>query len=255
MLKILLSPSKTMDFKRPSVIKNHTIPSFIKESSELIDILKGLTREDLIKLMKISPSLAEMNRIRFRRWNFPFPEGEARPAVLAFRGDVYEGLRADKFTASDLEFAMKQVRILSGLYGLLRPLDMIMPYRLEMGTRLENEKGKNLYKFWGDKITSEINRSIKESGATHVINLASAEYFKAVQLKKLSHPLISPVFMEFKGSRYEVVAIHAKRARGLMTRFIITNRITTPEQMFEFSEEGYGYHAAMSDENTMVFVR
>lgn len=255
MLKILLSPSKTMDFSRSCTVKNYTIPAFIKESQELIDLLKELGESDIEKLMKISPSLATLNYKRILQWRFPYPEGTARRAMLAFKGDVYEGLRAEKFTVSDLEFAMKSVRILSGLYGLLRPLDLIMAYRLEMGTKLENPQGRTLYKFWGSKITDEINKSIRESGATHVINLASAEYYKAVNLKKLSRPVITPVFMERKNGGFEVVGIHAKRARGLMTRFIIMNRITTPEDLKEFGDEQYFFNPDLSEESNWVFTR
>jgi uncharacterized protein len=255
MLKILLSPSRTMDFKRPYSIKNNTIPIFIKESQEIIEILKGLKKADLEKLMKVSPSLADENYKRFRRWKFPYPEDSARPAFIAFKGDVYEAMRADKFTASDLEFAMKQVKILSGLYGLLRPLDMIMPYRLEMGTKLINAKGRNLYKFWGDKITDEINNSVKETGASYVINLASVEYFKSVQVKKLTKPLISLVFTEIVGKKQEVFGIHSKRARGLMTRFIINNRIKEAEDIKEFNVEKYEFNPYLSDENNWVFSR
>lgn len=255
MLKVLLSPSKTMDFKRPYSIKNNTIPVFIKESQELADIVRNLKKADLIKLMKLSPSLADENFKRFRRWKFPYPEDSARPAILAFKGDVYEAMRADKFTASDLEFAMKQVRILSGLYGLLRPLDMIMPCRLEMGTKLANSKGRNLYKFWGDKITNEINNSIKETGASHVINLASAEYIKAVQVKKLIKPLIFPVFTESGGKKHEVVGINSKHTRGLMTRYIINNRIKDAEEIKEFNAERYAFDPDLSDESNWFFSR
>jgi len=255
MLKVLLSPSKTMDFKLQCTVKNNSIPVFIKESQELIDILRQLDKDELIKLMKISPSLASINYQRFKNWHFPFINGEALPAVFAFKGDVYEGLRADKFTLSDLEFAMKKIRIISGLYGLLRPLDLIMPYRLEMGTKLHNSKGKNLYKFWGDKITTEINKSVEETGANHIINLASAEYFKAINVKKLHKPLITPVFMEAKGGNYEVVGVHAKRARGLMASFIITNRIVNVEDLKEFKSEKYNYTSSMSTEYDWVFSR
>jgi len=255
MLKILLSPSKTMDFSAPCLVKNYTIPAFIKESQELIDILKELSEKDLIHLMKISPALASLNRKRFRQWKFPYPEASARRAIFAFKGDVYEGLRADKFTVSDLDFAMKSVRILSGLYGLLRPLDLIMPYRLEMGIKLENPYGRTLYKFWGSKPTDEINKSAKETGATHIINLASTEYFKAVIPKKLKQPIITPVFMERKNGSFEVVGIHAKRARGLMTRFIVTNRITRPDDLKNFSDEHYFFNPDISDESTWAFTR
>jgi len=255
MLTILLSPSKTMDFKRPCVVKNNTIPSFINESQQLINLLKELDKDELIRLMKVSPSIANENFIRFRKWCFPFPEDQARPAVMAFKGDVYEGLKAEKFTASDLEFAMRHLRIISALYGLLRPLDLIMPYRLEMSVRLANSNGRTLYKYWGDKITDEVNKLMKENGSAFLVNLSSSEYFKSINLKKINRPVITPVFMEKNGNGYETIGIHSKRARGMMSRFLIMNRIRESEEIKEFCDENYKFNKGLSEENNWIFTR
>ncbi len=252
---ILLSPSKTLDYKRLYPIKNNSIPSFLKESQELIDILKQLNKDDLKRMMKISEPLAQLNIERIHQWRIPFPENLIKPAIIAFKGDVYEGLRADKFTESDLTFSMKHLRILSGLYGLLRPLDSIMAYRLEMGISLKNSIGKNLYKFWGYKITLELNKAMAENNNNHVINLASAEYFKVINQKKLNFPIITPVFKELKSGSPVVVSIHAKRARGLLSNFIITNRLSKIEAIKEFNLEGYFFHPDYSTDNEWVFVR
>ncbi|PKP18173.1 MAG: peroxide stress protein YaaA [Bacteroidetes bacterium HGW-Bacteroidetes-21] len=254
-MMLVLSPSKTMDFSRTSVMKNYTIPSFLKESQELIDILKQISVTDLMKLMKLSSSLAELNHERHQSWRVPFPEEKSRPAIFAFKGDVYEGLRAENFTVSDLEFSMKHLRILSGLYGLLRPLDLMMPYRLEMNTNLKNSQGKNLYKFWGDKITDEINKSMKEQGIHYLVNLASTEYFKAINQKLINVPVVSPVFIEKDHGRNTIVGIHTKKARGMMTHYIISNRITDAEDIKSFDRDGYQFDPKNSTELTWFFSR
>lgn len=255
MLMLILSPSKTMDFSRPTVLKNHTIPSFLKESQELIDILKQIDIRDLMKLMKLSPSLAEMNHERHTNWRVPFPEDKSLPAILAFKGDVYEGLRAEKFTISDFEFSMKHLRIVSGLYGLLRPLDLMMPYRLEMNTNLKNSRGKNLYKFWGNTITEELKKAMKENNANVLINLASSEYFKAINQKLISLPIITPVFLQSKGDKSSAVSMYTKKARGMMSRYIISNRISKADDIKSFNIDGYTFDQNMSSENNWFFSR
>lgn len=251
---ILLSPSKTLDFNSVH-IKNHTIPAFTQESAILIELLKQLTVKEIEQLMKISPALARLNYQRYHEWIFPFPEGKGKQAILAFKGDVYEGLKADTFTASDLEFSMKHLRILSGLYGVLRPLDLIMPYRLEMGIKLPNEQGKNLYAFWNNKITYELNKLIKENNCSVVINLASAEYYKSVNSRELLAPVITPQFYRKEGDKMKIVGFLAKRARGLMTNFIVKNRITKPADLKLFNVEGYQFMGEYSTSNEWVFLR
>jgi len=252
---VILSPSKTLDYNSAWNLKNYTIPTFLKESLELNDILKQLNVEDLMKLMKISNSIAQLNFHRINDWRIPFSEEKAKPAILAFKGDVYEGLKADNFTLSDFEFSMKKLRILSGLYGILRPLDLIMPYRLEMGITLKNSKGKNLYKFWSDLITAELNKIMKNNSQELLVNLASAEYFKVINTKNIEKQIITPVFKELVDGKYVVIGIKAKKARGLMANYIIRNRISDIEKLKEFSKSGYYFNPDFSNNSELVFIK
>lgn len=252
---IVLSPAKTLDYRTPPTIDEHSQPLFLDRSQELIDRLRELSPSQLASLMKISDQLAVLNFSRYAEWKRPFTAGNARQALLAFRGDVYEGLDACSLAPADLHFAQRLLRILSGLYGLLRPLDLMQPYRLEMGTRLTNSHGRDLYAFWQEQITDALNSALLETGARVLVNLASEEYFKAVLPKRLSVPVIQPVFEDWSGGRFRVVGLHAKRARGLMARFAIVNRLRNPEDLQKFAVEGYAYAADAARDGAWVFRR
>lgn len=252
---ILLSPAKSLDFESPISLAEATLPDFLDQSRLLAKRLKTLSPAELASLMSISDPLAALNAARYADWRVPYPAGKARQAALAFNGDVYEGLDARSLNADDLRFAQDHLRILSGLYGLLRPLDLILPYRLEMGVRLENQRGKDLYAFWGARLAEAVNSALEKAGAAAIVNLASIEYFKAVDGKGLAAPVIQPVFEDWRGGRYKVVSFFAKRARGLMARFAVTRRIVDPAGLRDFDAEGYGFDAAASDDTRWVFRR
>lgn len=251
---IVLSPAKTLDFSSPK-INEHTSPRFQKESRQLVNILKKKKVKDLKSLMSISDNLATLNVRRYDNFEFPFTPENAKQAVLTFKGDVYAGLDTDSLTPSDLRFAQQHLRILSGLYGLLRPLDLMQPYRLEMGTKLKNRRGNNLYEFWGDKITKLINEDLLEQEKPLLVNLASKEYFKTIDKKKLKGRLLTITFKELRGDTYKVIAFNAKKARGLMSRFIIQNRITEAEKLKTFDLDDYFFNPDLSNEKEWVFTR
>ena len=252
---IVLSPAKTLDFESPIKVNKTTEPDFIPRSAELISTLRTMPPAQIGSLMSISDSLAQLNVARYASWSKKFTPDNSRPAVLAFDGDVYEGLDARSLNARQLDWAQKHLRILSGLYGLLRPLDLMQPYRLEMGTRLATKRGKDLYAFWGDQITEALNESLTVSKAQALVNLASEEYFKSVKPAKLDRPVITPVFEEWKGGGYKIVSFFAKRARGLMARYAIEHKLSKPEQLKDFDSEGYAFDAKASNEARWVFRR
>jgi hypothetical protein len=251
----LISPAKKMNFESVERALPLTPPVLMDESETLIDLARKLTRADIKRLMDLSDNLAELNYQRFQDFKLPFTPENAKAAVLAFNGDTYAGLDAKSLNDKDLAFAQDHLRILSGLYGLLRPCDMIQAYRLEMGRKLHNPRGEDLYDFWGDRITAEINKVIKETGAAAVINLASQEYISAVKPGKLSVPMITPVFREIKDGQARVIGLMAKRARGMMARFIIQNRLEAPEALKDFTEGGYRFQSALSDATRWEFSR
>ncbi|MEC7547791.1 MAG: peroxide stress protein YaaA [Thalassolituus sp.] len=251
----LLSPAKTLDFDTPPVTDQHSTPDYLDDSAELIDVLRKYSPDDIAGLMKLSPKLAELNVQRYSDWQLPFPDGQAKAAVLAFKGDVYTGLDADSMSKQDLDYAQGHLRILSGLYGLLRPLDLILPYRLEMGTRLDNDRGKDLYAFWGDKITDALNELTRESGITTIVNLASNEYFKSVKKKQLEAELITPVFKDEKNGKYKIISFYAKKARGLMAAYQITERIEDAQALKDFDVAGYRFSEEESSDTEWVFKR
>ncbi|BBB23459.1 conserved hypothetical protein [Isorropodon fossajaponicum endosymbiont JTNG4] len=247
----IISPSKTQDFST-SNIDEYTQTCQIKQSKILIEILKAKTQDEIAQLMSISDKLANLNYERFQTFSTPFNPTNAKQALLAFKGDVYSGIDAPSLSMADLEFAQNTLRMLSGLYGVIRPLDLIQPYRLEMGTRLENPKGKNLYEFWGDEISTILN----EDETDTIINLASNEYFKGIDQTALNAKIINIAFKEFKNDTYKIIGIYAKRARGLMVNFMIKNRITHAEDLKSFDKEDYQFRAEMSDDTTSwVFTR
>lgn len=254
----ILSPSKTQDFADDSVDVSkidHTEPSLLKDSSVLVKELRKKSVQDIEKLMSVSENIATLNHERFQHFSTPFSPENARQALLAFKGDVYTGIEIQEYKKADFKFAQEHLCILSGLYGLLRPLDLIQPYRLEMKTKLSNPKGKDLYQFWGNRISEQLNELLKDQKKKVLINLASNEYFKAIKPAELDAEIITPVFKENKDGKYKTVAIFAKKARGLMANFIIQQRIDTPEKLKTFAEAGYEYSENLSSDKEWVFVR
>lgn len=252
---IVLSPAKTLDYVSPLATTRHSVPDFIPRSAQLITLLRQLSPAAVGSLMKISDPLAQLNTERYAAWSKKFNFDNARQAVLAFNGDVYDGLDAGSLDEAQLEWAQAHVRILSGLYGVLRPLDLMQPYRLEMGTRLPNPQGKDLYAFWGARVTETLNTVLTEQKAKALVNLASEEYFKVVQADALVAPLITPVFEDWKGGKYKIISFFAKRARGMMARYVIDKKIRNPALLKRFDRDGYGFDAAASDVARWVFRR
>ena len=256
---LVISPAKALDYETPPTTATFTQPDFLDQSAELIDILREKSPAQIAELMSLSDQLSSLNVARYASWSRPFAADNAKQALLAFNGDVYEGLDATSLTEADLAWAQDHLRILSGLYGVLRPLDLMQAYRLEMGTRLASPRGKNLYEFWGERITDELNRLLareEDAGRERVlVNLASDEYFKSVKPKKLKGRIVTPVFEDWKGGRYKIISFYAKRARGLMSRYVITKRIDEVEALQGFDAEGYAFAADASDADTLVFRR
>ena len=252
---IVISPAKTLDYETPPVTTEYTTPDFLNDSAELIDQLRTLSPADIASLMSISDKLAGLNAARFEAWQTPFSLENAKQAVLAFKGDVYTGLDAETLSADDFAFAQNHLRILSGLYGLLRPLDLMQAYRLEMGTRFANTRGKDLYAFWGKQITEALNQAMTQQTDNVLVNLASNEYFKAVKPAEFQGEIFTPVFKDLKNGQYKIISFYAKKARGLMVRYIIDNKITRVEDLKGFDYEGYAFNADMSQGNEWVFTR
>lgn len=251
----VLSPAKSLDYETPLHTSRFSEPLFMSHSSLLVDQLRQLTPADISSLMSLSDKLAGLNAARYAQWQPVSTTENARPAVLVFNGDVYTGLNAQDFSDEDLVAAQNHLRILSGLYGVLRPLDLLQPYRLEMGTKLENSRGKDLYAFWGDQITDYLNQELAKLAEPVLINLASDEYFKSVKPKKLNARLITPVFQDEKNGKYKIISFYAKKARGLMARYLVKNRLTQPEQLKLFDSEGYAYCPEESTLDKWVFRR
>ncbi|NND77825.1 MAG: peroxide stress protein YaaA [Flavobacteriales bacterium] len=253
---IVLSPAKRLDFDSVPRIKDFTVPEHLDDSEYLIGKLKKLSARQLEKLMSVSSDIANLNEERYKAWNLPFNLKNAKQAVFAFKGDVYVGLDAENYNKKDLEFAQKHIRILSGLYGVLRPLDLMQAYRLEMGTQLKvTPKKNNLYKFWDDRITKGIANAMEGIGSDDLINLASAEYFKSIKTKLLNKNIITPVFKDYKNGEFKVIQFLAKKARGYMTSYIVKNKIEKTEDIKGFDSEGYGFNARLSEGNNWVFTR
>lgn len=252
---IILSPSKTLDSIKVKEKPNASQPNFLAQSEILVKRLRKLKMDDLKELMGISPTLARLNFERYLKWQLPFDERNSNPSILTFKGDVYEGIDVKDFTKDDLEFAQQSVRILSGLYGVLKPMDLMQPYRLEMGTKIDINKSNNLYEFWQKTLTDHFDKLLESDKENTLVNLASNEYSKAINIKKLKGNVITPVFKEHKGNEYKTIAIYAKRARGLMTRFAIKNRLEKVEHLKTFAEEGYVFSPQQTKGNTWVFVR
>ena len=252
---LVISPAKTLDFDTPANTAIASKPAMLKDSAMLIDRMREFAPDDLVNLMGVSQKIAELNTQRFMNWQMPFTKKNAKQALLAFKGDVYTGLNAETFTEDDFDFAQQHLRILSGLYGVLRPLDLIQPYRLEMGTKLINDKGKNLYEFWNKKPTQALNKQLTSLDSSTVINLASNEYFNAVDKSALKANIITPVFKDYKNGKYKIISFYAKKARGLMSAYIIKNKLQEPSQIKKFNVDGYYFEPQGSTNNEWLFLR
>lgn len=251
----IISPAKRLDFDSPPATSKHSIPSFLNESRELIARLRRLAPPDIADLMGISSNLAQLNADRYATWGPPFSPANAKQALLAFQGDVYQGLDARSYTERDFSWAQKHIRILSGLHGLLKPLDLIQPYRLEMGARLRTKRGADLYAFWAGKLTAALNAAIAEQKQPLLINLASNEYFNALDAAAIDARIITPTFKDLKNGRYKFIYFYAKKARGLMISYIVKNRVSTLKALKEFDWQGYRFCEAQSRGDEWVFLR
>lgn len=252
---VLLSPAKKLDYDSPVRTTKHTQPLFVEQAQGLIDVLRQKSATQIADLMSLSDALARLNVERYQAWEPKFTQTNARQAVLAFNGDVYEGLEADALSDEQLDWTQEHVAILSGLYGVLRPLDLMQPYRLEMGTKLATDKGKNLYDYWGTEIAEYLNQRLAQQGSDVIVNLASEEYFKSVNQKALKARVLQCVFQDEKNGAWKIISFYAKRARGLMARYIIEHRIEEPGQLKGFNVDGYVFHPETSSDLKFVFRR
>lgn len=252
---MVISPAKTLDFDTPPVTKRFTQPQFLDHSQELIVQLRQLSPQQIAELMDLSDKLSGLNAARFGSWTPAFTPENAKQALLAFKGDVYTGLQAENFTDADFSYAQDHLRMLSGLYGLLRPLDLMQPYRLEMGTKLANARGKDLYAFWGTQISEWLNLALADQGDDLLLNLASNEYFSAVKRTALKGRIINTEFRDLKNDQYKIISFYAKKARGLMSRFVIKEQINRPEDLKQFNIQGYRYSTSHSTPDNLVFLR
>jgi hypothetical protein len=251
----VLSPAKTLDFEREPITGKHTIPEFIDEAAGLVDRLRALGSKDIQTLMGVNEEIAELNATRFDTWTRHQSLDDGLQAIFAYAGEVYRGFDVDRLSAEDLYYAQNHLRILSGLYGTLRPLDVIQPYRLEMGTDLANDRGADLYAYWGSKIAESLSGALRGQSSHTIVNLASKEYFSAVPSSSLDASVITPQFKEKRGTDYRIIAVYAKNARGRMARYMIENRIEDPEELKKFDEDGYRYAEQLSGEGEWVFAR
>ncbi|MEE2931070.1 MAG: peroxide stress protein YaaA [Bacteroidota bacterium] len=252
-MKIIISPAKKLDFDTKSSCLEHSTAHFLRDSQQLINTIKKFSEEDIAQLMSISPKLAKLNVERFNHWKIPFKSSEVKQAIFAFQGDVYKSMGPENFDIKELNFAQSNIRILSGLYGILKPFDLIMPYRLEMGTKLNNSRGKNLYEFWGDILTKTLKNEMTENEI--LVNLASDEYSKSIDLKVFNDRVVHPVFKDTKNGDLKVISFFAKKARGYMCKFIVENKLTYAEQLLDFNLAGYKYSEKESKKNFPTFIR
>lgn len=251
----VISPAKTLDYETPSHTDQHTLPRFLEHSNALIAVLEQLSVQGVAELMKLSDKLASLNVARYNSWPSDLTTANSKQAILAFKGDVYTGLDAATLSTDQLDYAQQHLRILSGLYGVLKPLDLMYPYRLEMGTKLQNSRGTNLYQFWDERLTTSLNDELEHEEKPVVVNLASNEYFKAIKPKTLNARIITPVFKDWKSGQYKIISFYAKKARGLMARYIIEHQINQPDALKNFDYEGYRFAESMSEGDAWVFIR
>jgi hypothetical protein len=252
---MVISPAKTLDYETAPVTPRYTQPEHLDHAQDLIAQLRDFTPMQIAELMHLSDKLAGLNAARFGSWTKDFTTENAKQALLAFKGDVYTGLNAEDFSEADFDFAQAHLRMLSGLYGVLRPLDLMQPYRLEMGTKLANPRGNNLYDFWGERISGWLNDALAAQGDEVLLNLASTEYFSAVKRKALRARIIDIEFKDLKNGQYKIISFYAKKARGLMARYVIKERVSDPEQLKTFDYQGYAYSAEHSKTDKLVFLR
>lgn len=252
---VVISPAKNLDYDSPLPTEEYTQPRMLERAQELVDRCQALSPQQLSQLMKISDKLAGLNAARFAEWHTPFTKDNARPAIYAFDGDVYSGLAAEKLSVDAIAYAQEHLRILSGLYGVLRPLDLMQPYRLEMGTKLDTARGHNLYEFWRDEITDMLNEDLEAIDSELVVNLASQEYFSSVQPKRLNAQVVTPVFKDEKNGEFKVISFWAKKARGMMARFIMTEQPKSVTELRQFNAGGYRFNADESTDTELVFYR
>ena len=252
---MVISPAKSLDYETPPQTETHTQPDYLKQSKQLITRLKKLGPAQISELMDLSDKLASLNVARYAEWKPPFTPDNAKQAVLAFNGDVYDGLKASDFSKPEFDYTQAHLRILSGLYGVLKPLDLMQPYRLEMGTRLDTAKAKDLYGFWGGTVTKALNELLKEQQAPVLVNLASEEYFKVVQPKSVKARIVTPVFEDYKNGKYKIISFFAKKARGMMVRYAVKERVSEVEQLKDFNYEGYVFVPKASKTDTWVYRR
>ena len=251
----VISPAKTLDYETPPVTQKATQPQFLERASSLVDDARTLSSNEIQALMGVSRKIADINHERFRNWETPFSLENAKQSILAFKGDVYTGLDAETLSSEQLSFAQNHLRILSGLYGLLRPLDLMQPYRLEMGLKFANKQGKNLYEFWGKSITNAINKELENAGSPLLVNLASNQYFKSIQKEDVSAEIITPTFKDLKNERYKIISFYAKKARGQMARYIIENQLEVSSELKYFNIDNYKFNEFESSPNEIVFTR
>jgi uncharacterized protein len=252
---MVISPAKTLDYQTPPATQRYTQPEHLEHAQDLITQLRDFSPAQIAELMHLSDKLAGLNAARFGSWTPNFTPDNAKQALLAFKGDVYTGLQAEDFSEADFDFAQTHLRMLSGLYGVLRPLDLMQPYRLEMGTKLANPRGKDLYAFWGERISGWLNQALAAQGDEVLLNLASNEYFGAVKRKALQARVIDTEFRDWKNGQYKIISFYAKKARGLMARHVIKQRLRTPEELKGFNDQGYAYSAEHSSADKLVFLR
>ena len=251
----VISPAKKLNFTAASPINAFTQCNFLDDSKKLVEQAKDYSFDDIMKLMSVSENIANLTVQRFQDWKLPFDDQNAKQAALAFNGDTYTGLEVESFSQDDFDYSQDHLRILSGLYGLLRPLDLIQPYRLEMGTKMNNSMGKNLYEFWGTKISDQLNKDLNNHESKYIINCASDEYFKVIDLQSLNVPIIKPIFKDVKNGVPKVISFFAKRARGMMSKYIIKNRVQSINDLHSFNDKGYEFQPDQSDNHELVYIR
>lgn len=254
-MKIIISPAKKIDNSKNNSNVDFSDSFFLDKAKKLVEILQGFSPDELSKLMGISKNLGLLNADRYINWSLPFNQDNAKQAIFTFKGDVYQGINVNDFSKKDLDFTQKNLRILSGLYGMLKPLDLMQSYRLEMGTKLRTNKGNNLYHFWGDRLTEHLAKEIVRDKDTQLVNLASNEYSKVLNFNKLGAPIITPVFKDFKNGKLKIISFFAKKARGRMCRHIIKNKITSAKKLQNFNDGGYTFEKELSSNSKFVFVR